>query len=1175
MRAIIKVLTARWFLLGIAFVMLTLVVWWGGPYLAFGEARPFETDLQRLLGILWLAVLFILAEVLRRFRVNRASNQLASDMSKQGAPANQPPAEALQLRARFDEAIAALRASKGKAFNLYELPWYIIIGPPGVGKTTVIANSGLNFPLAKKFGSQALRGVGGTRNCDWWFTDEAVLLDTAGRYTTQDSDANSDQLGWTEFLSLLTKHRGRRPINGVMVAMSAPDLLSQSESERSRHVQAVRDRLEELGRELKIDLPVYLLLTKLDLISGFTEFFDDLNQEHRSQVWGLTFRLEISRSGQGPAQLPDEFDLLLERLNGRLMLRMEGERDVRRRALLFTFPRQFAALRRNLTDFVGATFSGEGAARKLQLRGVYFTSGTQEGTPMDRMIGALARTFGLNMRSVPSQQSQGRAYFIQRLLREVLFKESGLAGINRRIELQQGILNIGVYAAVVLVLVIGLVGFSVSYGNNRNYLGTLQEPVSQLEKLGQIKKDMPLVAGLERLDAYAEAAKAAERYRDGVPLGLRWGLYQGRSIGNAARDAYQAQLNAVLLPAVAEHLRDRLITLASEPDKLYEYLKAYLMLGQPQNREPNLLIYIGELEWSSLFADDPGTFERFNTHYRALIADADHMQPAQMDTETIERARNSLAQVSPQVLMYSRLKSSYAGDKRSLNIAGEMPLGGERVFVRRSGASLSDPFPAMYTKALFKEISGVGRADLVAQFVRENWVMGSDFAGVRNASELTTKLMQLYEEDYIRAWDQLLNDFALSADTQGDAQQWGLLAAPTSPLKRLLQLVREHTFLADPQQQQGKAQAAIQNAIKSAQGILGPAAKPQLRPGEAVTRYFTPLHRLAEGAAPAIDATLPFFAAIQAAINDVNSGGGSAAAQNVLSASNRMRQQIRTLPPPIPNIFAGPPGPVVRRDVPPGTGPGPGQVVPPGGPRAPAPPEASPEIGILRDEIMPEYKKVVTECRALAQGRYPLVSNGVDMTLADFARLFGPNGTFDQFYRGFLQKLIDTSESRWRWRPDLRGIGSEGIPRQFQTVEDIRRLYFPSGSEPRVGFSVSTESTESVIQRYTLTIDDQKYEFRNGPNDKATPMKWPGAVGGADFSMVMPGSNPSVPGESGPWAMFRFFESKTTDFQQRGPNKFVAIFTLNSFSARVLITADSSLNPFGKSNKIRNFNCQG
>ena len=76
----------------------------------------------------------------------------------------------------------------------------MIIGPPGSGKTTALVNSGLKFPLEQRFGKDALRGVGGTRNCDWWFTDEAIFLDTAGRYTTQDSDARADAAGWIEFL---------------------------------------------------------------------------------------------------------------------------------------------------------------------------------------------------------------------------------------------------------------------------------------------------------------------------------------------------------------------------------------------------------------------------------------------------------------------------------------------------------------------------------------------------------------------------------------------------------------------------------------------------------------------------------------------------------------------------------------------------------------------------------------------------------------------------------------------------------------------------------------------------------------------------------------------------------------------------------------------------------------
>ena len=172
-----------------------------------------------------------------------------------------------------------MQKSRSNRTSLYDLPWYIIIGPPGAGKTTAIVNSGLNFPLAQKFGKEALRGVGGTRNCDWWFTDQAILLDTAGRYTTQDSGSeSSDAAGWIAFLALLRKYRKRRPINGVLVAMSMAELATQTDTERARHVAAVRERLDEFARSCKILLPVYLVLTKCDLLAGFNEFFDDLSR---------------------------------------------------------------------------------------------------------------------------------------------------------------------------------------------------------------------------------------------------------------------------------------------------------------------------------------------------------------------------------------------------------------------------------------------------------------------------------------------------------------------------------------------------------------------------------------------------------------------------------------------------------------------------------------------------------------------------------------------------------------------------------------------------------------------------------------------------------------------------------------------------------------------------------
>jgi type VI secretion system protein ImpL len=127
-------------------------------------------------------------------------------------------------------------------------------------------------------------------------TDEAILLDTAGRYTTQDSDARADAAGWNTFLQLLCKYRGRQPINGVIVAISAIDLLPAGEQELQRHAVAIRERLEELRRNVRIDVPVYFLLTKCDLIAGFSEFFDELGQDARAQVWGATFPIELSES---------------------------------------------------------------------------------------------------------------------------------------------------------------------------------------------------------------------------------------------------------------------------------------------------------------------------------------------------------------------------------------------------------------------------------------------------------------------------------------------------------------------------------------------------------------------------------------------------------------------------------------------------------------------------------------------------------------------------------------------------------------------------------------------------------------------------------------------------------------------------------------------------------------
>src|SRR5882724_13541932 len=523
----------------LALIFFSLVIWFGGPYVQIADYAPLGSELARIIGIALLLVLWGLRAVWRELKAARASKKLVQAVAKQEDPANaRASADTRQMQQRFEEATSALqKSSKGKK-SLYDLPWYIIIGPPGAGKTTAIVNSGLNFPLAQKFGKEALRGVGGTRNCDWWFTDQAILLDTAGRYTTQDSDEASDSAGWMGFLALLRKYRRRRPINGVLVALSIADLASQSDVERTRHVAAVGERLAELRKELRINLPVYLILTKGDLLAGFNEFFDDLQQDGRAQVWGTTFQLADSRSGRAAELLDGELSQLLERLNARMLSRLEAERDVQRRALIFGFPRQIAGARRPILDFVSEAFGTSAFEQGVLLRGVYITSGTQEGTPVDRMLGALARTFGLGVKAVNTTLgSRGKAFFIQQLLKDVVFKESGLAGVNRRVEVRQALIQAATYIGIAAVTILGVLAFLLSYDGNRTYLADVQKAVQPLGAF-QGAPTVNVVAELPRLDAYHDALVAANEYQGGVPFSMRFGLYQGGSLGAAAQDAY-------------------------------------------------------------------------------------------------------------------------------------------------------------------------------------------------------------------------------------------------------------------------------------------------------------------------------------------------------------------------------------------------------------------------------------------------------------------------------------------------------------------------------------------------------------------------------------------------------------------------------------------------------------
>ena len=263
-------------------IVLSFCLWFLGGYLGFGQAHPFDGVTGRLAGlaVLWIIALVTVLVILLtgRKRDEKLADEIVTAADTDSYADDAVSAELGEMRTKLRDALSRLRKSRLGRRHLYELPWYVIIGPPGAGKTTAIVNSGLQFPLADEFGKNAIGGVGGTRNCDWWFTDGAVLVDTAGRYTTQESDADADNAAWVGFLNLLKKYRKRQPINGAVVAISLSDLSMQDEITQKSHAAAVRRRLHELREILGVRFPVSVMFTNADLIAWFSEFFQSLGK---------------------------------------------------------------------------------------------------------------------------------------------------------------------------------------------------------------------------------------------------------------------------------------------------------------------------------------------------------------------------------------------------------------------------------------------------------------------------------------------------------------------------------------------------------------------------------------------------------------------------------------------------------------------------------------------------------------------------------------------------------------------------------------------------------------------------------------------------------------------------------------------------------------------------------
>jgi type VI secretion system protein ImpL len=1182
MNTVLAFLVARWSLSFVGAALLAGILWIFGPFLA-----PLEGWGVRLALVLMIFALWAGANLLLDWRRRRREAALAAGVA---AAAPDPSAvasaeEVAALRDNLTTALDLLKRARGTKGYLYEQPWYAIIGPPGAGKTTALLNAGLRFPLAAEMGQRAVAGVGGTRLCEWWFTEDAVLIDTAGRYTTQDSDAVVDRAGWEAFLDLLKRTRTRQPLNGLIVAISLTETAAAPREERLAHARAIRRRIKEIQERLAIRLPIYAVFTKADLLAGFTEYFDDLDREKRAQVWGATFPLTDREAGP-VGNFASEFQLLIERLNSRLFDRLQAERSPPRRSLIAGFASQVASLEAPLAEFLQEAFGGSRLDPAPMLRGFYFTSGTQEGSPIDRLTGALARAFGVDQRRAPSlRPEQGRSYFLTRLVKDVIFGEAMLVAERPGAARRRLLVRAGAFAAVGVLLLLG--GALVVHADSQNRarfaemeaaLAAYEQTAAGLTLDPVAEADLPRILPL--LDQARDLPYGHDRGRSRAALWFHFGLSQEAKLASGARGVYRHALERVLLPRLIWRLETQMHGNLGQPDFLYEAMRVYLMLGNAGPLDRDLVRSWMSLDWERTYAGaiTAPVREALARHLDVLLS---HPLPAiELDGALVEAARATFSRVPLASRVYSRITPSAAA--RAVppwRPSDALGAAGARVVVRASGKPLTDGIPGFYTVNGFYTVLLPALGGATKQVANESWVLGerSELAAdSAEAQRLERDVIALYQADYARHWDAMMNDLNIAPlrSPQQAERDLFILASPQSPFRDLLvSIARELTLSQPPALPSGDAvteagkdvatdlaRQAAQRRLPQTTVRLQPllaaqaAASPAEPPGKAIDERYRALREyIGTGPGAPIDQTLMAIDGLrqQLARLAAASPAGSPPLGTGDDAAARLRNEAAIAPQPVARWLEAmvSSATIVR-------------------------------TGSTVDQVKRAFNASggpAALCRQAVSGRYPFnPGSGSDIPLDDFVRLFAPGGLIDGFFNTQLRPFVDVSGPNWRGQP-VEGVPAPVAPAelaQFQRAAVIRDLFFGTGgSTPSLRFDLMPIYLDPGARQVSLELGETTITVVPGP-PRATQVTWPGPSGMSTVRLTFdpaPAGGGGVFQAAGPWALFRLLEQG--DLRQDGSaERYQLRFRSGERMAVFELRAGSVQNPFARS-VLRDFRC--
>lgn len=1022
-----------------------LLAWFTGPLLHLeGTSLLVSRILFALIGIgAAIAILWL------HFRAKRRA-----------AASGSSPSNTSELDALLRDASAKLAAAQRTGpKSLDALPLLYVIGDSNSGKTTTILKSSLDPEL---LAGQVYRDqdIVPTSVINLWYSRQCALVE-AGAALRQDPRLWSRVIKRTRPRAYRSLFGAAAPIRAAVVCISCEIFLGANASETTlASARTTGQQLRDLAQQLGIEIPVYVILTKLDRIPNFAEFVRNLSNEEATQVFGISLPRGNASAGlyadQATKDISQAVDKLAFSLGEFRLDLLPRESDQTKLPGIYEFPRELRKLRNNLTAYLVELVRPSQLNRNPYLRGFYFTG--VRAAMIDQMVSAPTATpqaaaldagatqiFSIKQQQAaaatptPQVVSQKVAQwsFLPRLFPQVILGDkSALANTGKtgRANLFRRIL----YATAAALLFIYLCLLAVSYSNNSALEKQITTAADALPTTTVSPNLLASERDLNSLDQLRLAIVQLEGYKtNGAPLMYRWGIYHGDELLTAARRIYFDRFRRQLLDNTQTNLTTYLAALPATPsptadyDAAYAPLRAYLITTTNADKStPEFLSPILMQYWQTNHTPDSDQQKQLARRQFDFYADElrrgnPYSIPPTMPAVT--HARAYLSNFGGFERIYQSMLTAANKLSPSIDFNRTYPHSAETVVETHI-------VPGAFAKPGFAFMQdAIKHPD--RYFSGEAWVLGDQAAPSLDRANLTQQLTTRYTTDYLAQWHNFLQSASVVRyrNLPDASAKLTVLAGNTSPLLALIYTVSHNTAVASPQ---------IADVFQPAQALVPPDSQDRyIAPGN--TPYVTGLLSLqgsvaqvaqAPGGATDPAAGMPI---ISAATSAHMSARQTAQAFRIDPQGHTDARVLSLMEDPITSTEA-----LVR-------GLGPAQANAGG----------------------------KAFCSAYNQtfAKFPFtLTSTTQATPAEITALLQPGtGSLWQFYNANLKTLLIPLGAQYGPAPGAPMQVTPGFTRFFNRVATISSDFFPTGATaPSLNFTMRHIPTKG-IQNASLTIDGQ------------------------------------------------------------------------------------------------------